>query len=179
MIIQDKDSAFFDEILSAAMNDIGLGCVGLEEILKDRGISISFKSISAYMKGIRVPQYERAKLILEILDVEIKEKDLIELLERTREKIKMQNNYIKQDEKEIRKTITIRLKTKNISPELSAGEGLRILEERIKGMFGDESKFSDYVKHLIIKDLREFILETNDIITEEDNSYGNQSYFRY
>ena len=45
---------------------------------------------------------------------------------------------------------------------------MRILEERIEDMFGDANKLSDYVKHLITKDLREFVLEKKDIEEEEE-----------
>ena len=40
---------------------------------------------------------------------------------------------------------------------------MRLLEDRIRDLFGDENKLSDYVKMLIMKDLREFVLEKKDI----------------
>lgn len=172
LVIQDKDSLYFDEILSLAMTDAGLGCMSFEEILKEKGIEVSFKTISAYMRGARVPSYERAKALLDILGVPIKEEELIELLERSREKVKQQKKYFTEEETEIRRTITIRIKPKNISPELSAYQGMRVLEDRIRDLFGDENKFSDYVKMLIVKDLREFILEKKDITDINEKERG-------
>lgn len=168
MVIQDKDTLFFDEILSIAMSDMGLGCMSFEELLGEKGIKISYKTISAYMRGMRLPSYERAKVILETLEIDMQEGELIDLLNRSRERIKQQKSYFREEETEIRRTITIRIKPKNISPELSAYQGMRILEERIEDMFGDANKLSDYVKHLITKDLKEFVLEKKDIEEEEE-----------
>lgn len=174
---QDKSLLYFDELLSSAMNDAGLGCMSFEELLKEKGVIISFKTISAYMRGIRLPYYERAKIMLNALEVPMEEEELIELLKRSRERIKKEKSYFKEEETEIRKTITIRIKTKNISPEIPAYQGMRLLEDRIRDLFGDENKLSDYVKMLIMKDLREFILEKKDIEkdieTEEEEENGN------
>lgn len=168
MVFKNIGTMFFDEVLTIAMNDMGIGCVNLEEILEEKNSKISYKTISAYMRGMRLPSYERAKILFAHLQIEIQEDELIDLLNRSRERIKNQKNYFKEEATEIRRTITIRIKPKNISPGLSAYQGMRVLEERIKDMFGDETKLSDYVKHLITKDLKEFVLEKNDIIDEEE-----------
>ena len=173
MYEQEKSPLYFDELLSSAMNDAGLGCTALEELLAEKGIKVQFQAISAYARGVLLPSYERAKNILDALDVPMEEDELIELLRRSREKIKEEKNYFKEEETEIRKTITIRIKAKNIAPEIPAYQGMRILEDRIRDLFGDENKLSDYVKMLITKDLREFILEKKDIEKEEEEENGN------
>lgn len=170
---QNKSLLYFDELLSSAMNDAGLGCTALEELLAEKGIKVQFQAISSYARGVLLPSYERAKLLLNALEVPIEEEELIELLKRSREKIKKEESYFKEEETEIRKTITIRIKTKNISPEIPAYQGMRLLEDRIRDLFGEENKFSDYVKMLIMKDLREFVLEKKDIETEEEEKNGD------
>lgn len=162
-----KVDMYFDDILSLAMEDAGIGCMALEDLLKEKGDKIQFQAISAYARGTLVPRYERAKKLLDVLDVPMDEKELMDVLARTRERQKQQKQYFKEEETEIRKTITIRIKPKNISPGLTVYQGVRILEERIEDLFGSENKFSDYVKMLIMKDLREFILNKEDVELEK------------
>lgn len=172
MQVQDITTLYFDELLALAMSDAGFKCMTFEEYLKEQGIKISFKTLSAYRRGINVPSYERAKTLLDILGVHLTEQEIIDILARTRERIKSEKKYYQSDDTEIRKTITIRIKPKNIAEGISSYQGVRMLEERIEDLFGDENRFSDYVKMLILKDLREFVLEKkdiNDIEERKDN----------
>lgn len=168
MVFEEQEKLYFHDILSIAMEDAGIGCSALEELMMEKGIHIQFQAISAYARGVQVPSYGRAKALLTELGVQIGENELLDLLQRSGDRIKEQKRYFREDETEIRKNVTIRIKPKNIFPELTAYQGMRILEERIRFLIGDESKFSDYVKMLIKKDLREFILEQNDIQMEEE-----------
>lgn len=153
----------FKDILTVVMEDYGIGIRKLEEILVDQGITdINFRRISEYKSGKFTPSYEKAKILLNALDYSISEEELLESLKENRESIKFEEEYIMTEQKEIRRTI--RIKLKNIMPDEEPEVAERYLKERIASIFGDEKNLSNYIQSLIAKDLQQYIIDKEDIL---------------
>jgi len=157
----------FSGILTQAMQAYGVGCRRFEEILKSNDIyDISYKRISEYSNGIHTPSFERAKTMLIVLEYPIEDEALTEALTINREQIKEESRYVNTGNKEIRRTI--RIKLKRLLPGKSEEEVERFLWQRIEDLCGDEKQLSNYIQGLIAKDLQEYILSG-----EEFNENGN------
>lgn len=166
MFIEDNDTLFFGDILSLALKEKNLVFRDFSSERGYKNVKLSHSTISQYISGFNTPSYELAREILIALDIQIAEEDLIKVLKRSRKRAKQRKKYYTEEATDIRKTITVRIKPENISPELSVYQGARIIEERIKYLFGNEKKFSEYVKMLVIKDIKEFILEKEEVKNE-------------
>lgn len=153
----------FSGILTQAMQAYGVGCRRFEEILSSKGITdISFKRISDYSNGIHTPSFERAKTLLTALDYPISDQALMDALTLNRELIKEETEYVNVGNKEIRRTI--RIKLKRLLPGKTEEETERFLWQRISDLCGDEKQLSLYVQGLIAKDLQEYILSGEEFV---------------
>lgn len=153
----------FGELIWTTMQGINVGCVKLSNSPEVKKLGIKFQAVSAYARDTQVPSYERARAILNELGIEMSEEELLDLLAYSRTRLKERNEFFYGENKEIRKKITLRIKPETIAHGLSAYEAERMLNQRVAMLAGDESKFSEYIKTLIIKDMGEYILSSEDI----------------
>lgn len=153
------------DVLSGTMEDAGIGVKKLEDILADRGIyNINFRSISDYKNGIHTPSYDKAKALLDALDYKVTEDELLEMLKQNKKEIKDNNEYVHSDNAELRRTV--RIKLKRLLPGADPEVAERYLLERIQSICGDKKRLSAYIQNLISKDLKQYILEEDDIKNE-------------
>ena len=156
----------FSGILSEAMEVYGVGPKRLELLLQDRGIEdISFKRISEYANGLHTPSFERARVLLQALEFPISDEVLLEALRLNRELIREENNYVSDHSREIRRTVRIKLRP--LLPGRTAEEAERFLWDRIQDLCG-ERQLSLYLQNLIAKDLREYIINREEITQDEE-----------
>ena len=154
----------FSSILTYAMDQYMVGGTRLSEILKDRGLDISKKRISDYMNSVRTPSFEKARAMLNVLEYPISDEQLIDALDKNRKFIKEEAYFVSDSRETIK---SVRLKFKNILPELYPEETSTLLDERIEMLFGDKKAFSSYIQKLIGKDLREYILTKEEVLEVE------------
>lgn len=155
----------FMNVLSGTMDDAGVGVKKLEDILVDKGVyNINFRSISDYKNGVHTPSYSKAKALLDALDYKVTEDELLSMLEQNKKDIKENNDYLYSDNVELRRTI--RIKLKRLLPGVEPEVAERYLKDRIQSIYGDETRLSIYIQNLISKDLKQYILEEDDIENE-------------
>ena len=160
-------SGSYSAILHEAMESFGVGCRAFEELLIKKGYDdISYKRISEYMNGLHTPTFEKAKIMLSVLDFDIEDGELMEALKINRQAIKEESKYLLSDSREIRRTVRIPLG--KLIPDKGAEEAETILKQRIEDLYGDERQISLYLKSLVSKDLQEFILTKEEKETDED-----------
>lgn len=154
------------DVLSGTMEDAGIGVKKLEDILIDKGIyDINFRSISDYKNGIHTPSYAKAKILLDALDYKVSEDELLAMLKQNKDDIKTNNSYIYSDNIELRRTI--RIKLKRLLPGVEPEVAERYLTDRIQSIYGDKTRLSSYINNLISKDLKQYILEEDDVKNED------------
>ena len=157
----------FSGILSEAMEAYGVGPRRMEGLLQDQGITdISFKRISEYANGLHTPSFERARVLLRVLEFTIDDEALLEALRLNREMIREEAAYMSDRSREIRRTVRIKLKP--LLPGRTAEEAERFLWSRIEELCDGERKLSLYIQNLISKDLREYIISREEIFQDED-----------
>lgn len=157
----------FRDILQTAMEEYGVTTRKLEEILVSRGVTnINFRRISEYKNGKFTPTYEKAKQILDALDYPITEEELLESLERNREEIKIEEEYTSIKQKEL--IVSARIKYNRLLPDIEPEQAERFLLERVRQVQGSEEKnFSNYIQMLIAKDLKNYLIDKEDLENEE------------
>jgi len=158
----------FSRLLNRLMEENGIGCKRLEELLQDEGITdISYKRISEYSNAQHTPSFEKARAILSVLGCPISDEELLALLRVNREIIRegstISGTY------NINKELhtSIRIKLRRLIPQQSPEENERFLRDRIYELFGREKGLSDYIQWLIMKDLNECIISKEEIETNE------------
>ena len=152
----------FRDILLVAMDEAGVKCKGLEDLLQERGIdNITLKRLSEYKNGVSTPPFEKAKTILEVLDWEVDDDYLIASLSKNRENIKSDQTYLPERNRFLHKQLRIRYRS--IMPDEEPEVCERFLSERVKEITGNENDITQYIRVLIAKDLNEFILNKEDI----------------
>ena len=104
--------------------------------------------------------------MLNILEYDISEEELLEALRENRENIKEQEEYLNSESKEIRRTI--RIKLKRLIPGVEPEEAERFLTERIEELFGEGNQISNYIQSLISKDLRQYVIDKEDVSIDEN-----------
>lgn len=158
----------FFRILDTAMNDENITTVGLEDMLKNSGINnIGFRRISEYRSSKTTPSFEKAKAILECLKINMSEKEILDSLHENRQYIKYMK-YASTDQNTILK-VHADLNLLEILPDKEPDETAFILEERINDLYGESGTRANYIKDLISKDLREYVLTRKDTTHDEDN----------
>ena len=159
-----ENDALFSHILDTALVSQNLGGKEMEELLKERGVSdISYKRVSDYRRGLHIPAFERAKAMMEALDIPITDEQLLTALKNDKERRK----------RDVRNQITdnvffksaVRFKPGELLDGCDEDTALEILHARMKELYGSDSQFSAYVTELIRKDLEQYIVEAE----EEEN----------
>jgi len=152
----------FSGILSTAMDRYGVGGTRFAEILKDKDptLTISHKRISDYLNGKHTPSFERAQLMLKVLEYPISDEELKDALIENRRIIKEETDYTPSEDKELVRTI--RFKLKRIVPDVEPEQAERILWERIQSLYDGKNNISAYVQSLVTKDIAEFIVSKEE-----------------
>jgi len=159
----------FSGILQVAMDSYGVGCRRFQTILESRGINdITYKRISDYSNGVHTPSFEKARVMLNVLEYPIEDEELIQSLKLNKELIKEEAEYMTSGSKEVRRTI--RIKLKRLLPGQTPEETERFLWQRISDLCGDEKQLSLYIQGLISKDLQEYIVSKEEFRGDENQS---------
>lgn len=159
----------FSRLLRRAMEESGVGCKRLEELLQDEGVSnISYKRISEYANAQHTPSFEKARAILSVLECPISDEELLDLLKVNREIIKEGNTISGTYDVNKELHTSIRIKLRRLIPRQSPEENERFLRDRIYELFGKEKGLSDYIQWLIMKDLNECIISKEEIRSDEN-----------
>lgn len=164
-----SDEKYFSHILSDAMSDSGITtCRGVEAVLIENGTTdINFRRVSEYKNGYTVPPFEKAKSLLSALKYTIDDSELTRILEESRERAKdvKEEFGFNRQKGIIKRRININLNEILSEFEESAAE--KVLEKRVKDLYGDENMFSRYVNMLIKKDLEDLILTSEEVTNEQ------------
>lgn len=161
----------FGAILGMAMQEAGFESYrSFEHYIQEQGITdITYRRLSEYCNGIYTPPMEKARLLLDVLDYSISDQELISCLKANREYSKLRpRNYRKKEDKEIR--IFARLKLSKLMPHQLPDRTALLLSERIEDLCGAPNAYTEYVQALIAKDLSEYILNKDFIITQREES---------
>jgi len=135
--------------------------------LNSRGISITVRTVQMYMKGTLVPDYNLAKEILSILEIETNEKELLQILEYSKaQKESMKKNEIRKmiDPNLIKYGSSILKKRISIKSEsftfldgsnLPKSDAIDLILQHIKEDYGDDKNaFNRYICKLIDEDMK-------------------------
>lgn len=146
------------------MEERDLKAVDFETVLQERGIeNINFRRISEYLRGVSTPPYDKARALMDALDIPIGEAELKESLELNRELIRDEKEEILTERYNRSVTVTIKFrKLGSKSTEESLIEIEQRLYRRVKDLFGDEKNLTKYVERLIKKDLENYLISEED-----------------
>ena len=156
----------FGLMLTNAMAEQGVSCKRLEDFLLVSGVTtISRKRIGEYCNSQHTPSFEKARQILHALDYDISDEEILESLRLNRYVIASGNAVSGTNENFGRRELrtTIRLKLWKVAPFQTTEATEQDIKNRIRELFGDERRMSDYVQWLIAKDLREAIISKEEI----------------
>ena len=152
----------FHEILYSALEEDGLSDREFEKILIENGVdNIGYIRISEYKNGATTPPYSKAKTIIDTLGVEMSEEELVESLKMNKEYVREMNSYSQKKFTAYR--VSIRMKLQDILPDKEPEQVQFLLDDRIQSLYGSSGKFSSYVKDLIAKDLKQYVIDQEDI----------------
>ena len=155
----------FAGILTIAMEVYGVGSTRLSELLEDAdpNIHITDKRISEYLYAKHTPSFEKARLMFDVMGYAISDYELKEALEKNKELVKKEKNKLPENKREF--ILSVRIKYKNIDP-FPGGSPLQandLLWKRIEELNDGKRDIAKYVQGLIKKDLREYILEEEEV----------------
>lgn len=131
----------------------------LEPTAKITGKALTTRTVERYLSGESCPDFATAQIIRSVLNIDIRDEDLLEILETSKIWSNMRKNA--NANKYIDKHIMLRVD--DFKEELGIDDNDEIIDlinQRINGLYGihDKSGFSHYVRDLIIEDLFNEIL---------------------
>ncbi|MBR3354262.1 MAG: hypothetical protein IKG47_02705 [Oscillospiraceae bacterium] len=141
-------SETFSGILIQLMDGSRMNLRKAHDMLKEKGIQVSYQSLAAYKAFTGVPAYDKAQAILTAFDYPIEESELFDILENSRDRLKEMNQ---DSRKYLQRSIRINPNLFNSDMTVEALELL--LEQRIEEL--GENTVNAYVSNLIKKDLIE------------------------
>lgn len=141
------------------IGDDSKGIRHLQEAIMQHGEKISVRSLQRYMKGDNVPSFDVAKLILSIGKIKLKDEDLKEILKQSKELCKSRKEEQKVYKVKLDKHIVIDSAALAIG-DMSGEYVLDYMDNRINELYGENNntKFSLYIRDLIIEDIKKGIL---------------------
>ena len=89
------------------------------------------------------------------------EEELVESLKMNKEYVREMNSYSQKKFTAYR--VSIRMKLQDILPDKEPEQVQFLLDDRIHSLYGSSGKFSSYVKDLIAKDLKQYVIDQEDI----------------
>lgn len=116
--------------------------------LKANGTPVSYAAVSSYKAFETVPSYERARAILDVFGYQISQKELMDILDYSRETLK---GFKQDDRKDMRQGV--RLVPSKFKEGLSADELDNMITRRYSEL-NIENNFNSYVTYLIYNDLK-------------------------
>lgn len=154
----------FSSLLGKAMDDSELKAVELEGLLRERGTeNINFRRISEYLHGVSTPPFDKARVLMDTLDIPIGDEELKESLELNRELIREEREEILNDRYNRSVTVTIRFRNIGKSSKMEdIIDNEEMLYRRVTELFGDEKNLKKYVERLIKKDLENYLISEED-----------------
>ena len=148
----------FSFLLKSAMTESGLGARRLQEQLEERGVTnITYKRISEYLRAVSTPPFEKAREIMDAMEVGIEDDILRESLRENREMIREEKEMVEGDG--YNKTISVHVKLRKVLPKKIASETEQILKNRVRTLYGSENNMAKYVENLIAADLQRSLLD--------------------
>lgn len=150
----------FSLLLKAAMDDYGVGPTKLEELLRENNIdNISFKRISEYLRAISTPSFEKARVMMEVLEFPMDDQSLLESLKINRELIKEE----KEEQALLQnsgygRTLNVHIRLRNLIPGQTTIDNERRVIERVNELYGTHD-IVKYVEKLISLDLQQSVLK--------------------
>ncbi len=145
-------SALLTQILGASSMNLKQSLA----VLHERGVSISYSSLSAYKAFTAVPSYERAQEILRAFDYEISDEELTEVLQYSR-------SELKEYREDARKYLNsgIRLNPKYFGEGMTSADLELLISEQIDD--AGDGTMNAYLSRLVKEDLiRSGLLESED-----------------
>lgn len=144
-------SEFLKGMISGYYHNVNI----LSQKTAQLGKELNTRLINKYLHSDIVPPLENALILIEALDLDVPLKELrksIELEKKKQTEAKHTFDVIEKHIKIPRKEFDKELKTKN-------GNISRIIDKRVKELYPDSKRaFSLYVKDLIIKDIKENLI---------------------
>ena len=134
--------------------------------LNDKGYNISARSVRAYREGYRIPRFFVAKEIVNILGIDINDKDLNDILDYSKQVYKnslsdSDTNPVSFDRNDKNEQTIMKTKTRvtvDIDKLMISSDNelkKEMIYDRIVELFGDEERLDDYIVYLIDKYLNE------------------------
>ena len=151
------------------MDDNEIGPVNFSALLSDKDptYSIDVRRIREYLNGSHTPPFDKAKFMLQALDYDINDEDLRKALHVNKTLVKERSEYKPKSDKEI--VCTIRIKFKNIfgndytEGKLLPEEAERKFWARVNSLSDGTNSLSKYIQALVIKDIREYLINKEDV----------------
>lgn len=149
----------FSELLESLVEkEYGHNNRRIVNLLYDKGVNISMRSLQRYRASSSIPSLLIASEIINCLDPsitldEIKESILLE--KEKQEKLDSDNSGI------MNKFVSFKIKEMDSGIGLGEYDITNLIDNRIKELYGNNKRgFSKYIEDLVIKDLKEYILTT-------------------
>ena len=150
---------YFEEVMIEIIGDDSKGIRHLQEAISQKDEKISVRSLQRYIKGDNVPSFEVAKLILSVSNVNYSDEELKEILKQSKELCKSRKAEQRVFKVKLDKHIVIDANALSIG-DMSGEYVLDYMDNRINELYGEDNntKFSLYIRDLIIEDIKKGIL---------------------
>lgn len=137
--------------------------------MEREGLPIATRTIQSYIQGTAVPKYETAKAILKVLNKKMPEKEILDILQKSREEAKLMKeyggsfkkfvvpDYIEEEKGSQRIRITFHNKDFDFLDEkgLPNDLSLDMINERVRKLYGnDRQALAKYLCHLVNEDMK-------------------------
>ena len=123
---------------------------------------ITMKNIQRYRNGESVPDFSIAKSILQYLGIKIPDKQLEEIIKNSKAHSKKKRD--KDKDIKIKKYIEIPGSSFDLGEDINPQYVIEFIYNRIDSIYGDDkSAFSNYIRDLITKDIKDDILRKEDL----------------
>ena len=149
----------FSQILREIVGYDPKGITHLSDSLHAKGIKVQKRNLYRYLNAERVPSLELAEEIVKAEEMNISTNQLKEVLRYS--KLVCKESKESTVSNKFEKHIVIDLSSLAVG-ELSGRDVINYVDDRVTSMYGNTStKYSSYIKDLIIEDVKNNILENN------------------
>jgi len=149
----------FSQILREIVGYDPKGITHLSDSLHVNGIKIQKRNLYRYLNAERIPSLELAEEILKAENMNISTDQLKEVLKHSKSVSK--ENKENTVSNKFEKHIVIDLSSLSVG-ELSGRDVIDYIDDRVTNIYGNTStKYSSYIKDLILEDVKNNILEEN------------------
>ena len=154
---------YFEEIMADIVGDDPKGIRHLKEALESSQESVTVRSLQRYLRGDSVPSFEVAKNIIKTGKIKYSDDEIREILRLSRAVGKERKQEQKLIKARFDKHIIIDADNFRIG-DMNGEYVLDYLEDRINELYGKKtsSRYSLYIKDLILADLKKGILSNEE-----------------